>query len=540
MQADLVLYNGDIHTMDRRHPRATAVAIYKDRFVALGSDDAMRSLLMGDGYAVNLGGRTVTPGFIDAHIHFLSYGLSLREIDLVNTSTLAAAQERVRARSAETPPGQWLIGRGWDQSVWGDGAFPHKADLDAVTTLHPVFLRRKCGHVGWANSAALALAGITAQTPDPDGGEIERDDRGEPTGILKENALGLMFKLLAEPTPEEAMDAVRVAMQNVHRMGIVGVHNLEGAAALRAMQQLRHTGELKLRVMAQIPEADLDAAIQLGLQSGLGDEFLRIGAVKVFSDGALGARTAWMIEPYEGEAGNYGIAVADAEHMKAVVDKAIRAGFAVFTHAIGDMANRVVLDAIESSRRAGNGLNLRHRIEHAQVLHPDDLDRFAALGVIPSMQPIHCTQDMLVADKHWGARSRYAYAWRTLWDSGATLAFGSDAPVETPDVLQGIHAAVTRVRADGTPGGNGWIPEERIAVHEAVRAYTAGAAYAGGEENLKGTITPGKLADLVVLSQDIFSINPMAILETDVVATVFGGRFVHDTAGFARESATGI
>ena len=321
-------------------------------------------------------------------------------------------------------------------------------------------------------------------------------------------------------------------MHNVHRMGIVGVHNLEGAAALRAMQHMRQTGELKLRVMAQIPEADLDAAIQLGLQYGLGDEILRIGAVKVFSDGALGARTAWMIDPYEGEPDNHGIAVASADHMRAVVEKAARAGFPVFTHAIGDMANRVVLDAIEASRRAGIGLNLRHRIEHAQVVHPDDLDRFAALGVIASMQPIHCTQDMLLADKNWGARSRYAYAWRTLWDSGAILAFGSDAPVETPDVIQGIHAAVTRTRADGTPGGNGWIPEERIAVHEAVWAYTAGAAYAGGEEQIKGTVTPGKLADLVVLSQDIFSINPAAILETEIVATIFGGDVVHN-AGLA-------
>jgi predicted amidohydrolase YtcJ len=282
-----------------------------------------------------------------------------------------------------------------------------------------------------------------------------------------------------------------------------------------------------LRVMAQIPEAELDAVMALGIQSGLGDELLRIGAVKVFSDGALGARTAWMIDPYEGEPQNFGISVASADHMKEVVEKASRAGLAVFTHAIGDKANRVVLDAIEASRRAGIGLHLRHRIEHAQVLHPDDLDRFAALGVIPSMQPIHATQDMLLADKHWGSRSRYSYAWRTLWDSGAVLAFGSDAPVETPDVIQGIHAAVTRQRADGAPGGDGWIPEERIRVEEAVWAYTVGAAYAGGEEAIKGSITPGKLADLAVLSQDIFSVNPMAILETDVTATVVGGEFVH-------------
>lgn len=527
MQADLVLYNGNIHTMDRDRPRASAAAIRGDRFVAVGEDDEMRDLLAPGGRAVDLGGRTVTPGFIDAHIHFLSYGLSLRAIDLINTPTLASAQERVRARAKTTPAGQWLTGRGWDQSVWADGRFPNRGDLDVISAEHPIFLSRKCGHVGWANSIALKLAGIHADTPDPDGGEIERDSAGQPTGILKENAQGLIFRILAEPSLDEAVDAVRAAMRAVHKMGIVGVHNLEGTIALRAMQQLRAAGELKLRVMAQIPEAELDAAIALGIQSGLGDELLRIGAVKVFSDGALGARTAWMIDPYEGEPGNRGISVASAEHMKEVVEKASRAGIAVFTHAIGDRANRVVLDAIEATRRAGIGPHLRHRIEHAQVLHPHDLPRFAALSVIPSMQPIHCTQDMLVADKHWGARSRYAYAWRTLWDSGAILAFGSDAPVETPDVIQGIHAAVTRCRADGTPGGDGWIPEERIRVEEAVWAYTVGAAYAGGEDAIKGSIAPGKLADLTVLSQDIFTVNPMAILETDVTATVVGGEFVH-------------
>ena len=531
MQAELVLYNGKIHTMDPATPQVSAVAIRDDRFIAVGSDAAMRDLFAVPGKAVDLGGRTVVPGFIDAHIHFLSYGLSLREIDLANTSTLASAQERVWTRAEATPSGQWLTGRGWDQSVWGEGAFPSKADLDAITTAHPIFLRRKCGHVGWANTKALALAGISAETPDPQGGEIERDTRGQPTGILKENAMHLIFKLLAEPSHEEAVDAMRAAMQTVQRMGIVGIHNLEAAPALRALQHLRKTGELKLRVLVQIPEADLDAAIQMGLQSGLGDEILRIGAVKVFSDGALGARTAWMIEPYEGEPQNYGISVASAEHMKAVVEKASRAGIAVFTHAIGDRANRVVLDAIEASRRAGIGLSLRHRIEHAQVLHPADIGRFAALGVIPSMQPIHATQDMIMADKHWGTRSRYAYAWRSLWDSGASLAFGSDAPVETPDVIQGIYAAVTRCRADGAPGGEGWIPEEKISVAEAVWAYTAGAAYAGGEETLKGTITPGKLADLTILSQDIFTVNPKALLETEVVATIFGGEFVHDSGG---------
>jgi predicted amidohydrolase YtcJ len=277
----------------------------------------------------------------------------------------------------------------------------------------------------------------------------------------------------------------------------------------------------------QIPEDNLDAAIQAGLQSGFGDERLRIGGVKVFADGALGARTAHMLEPFEGEPDNTGIAVSDADHLRYVVDKASRAGIAAFVHAIGDRANRETLDAVEASRQAGEGLNLRHRIEHVQILHPDDIPRLAPLGVIASGQPIHATQDMLLADALWGERSAGAYAWRSLQKAGAVLAFGSDCPVEDLNVMMGIHAAVTRRRADGSPGPEGWYPEQRLTVFDAVHAYTAGAAYASGEEAVKGTLSPGKLADLAVLSQNIFAIDPMDILETEVVATLFDGEFVH-------------
>lgn len=528
MQATLVLFNGNIQTMDAAQPRAQAVAIAGDRVVAVGSNQEIRARLAEGGATIDLGGRTVTPGFIDAHLHFLSYGLSLRQIALIGVPTLAQAQARVAEKAAATPAGHWLLGRGWDQSLWPVNAFPTRQDLDRVTTDHPVFLRRKCGHAGWANSRALALAGITWATPDPAGGEIVRDPAtGEPTGILLERAMDLVAKLQKEPSDEEAVAAVRTAMATVHRMGIVGIHNMEGAPALRAFQQLRRNGELKLRVLQQIPEADLDAALQLGLQSGMGDEWLRIGALKIFADGSLGARSALMIEPYEGEPHNYGIAVSTAEHLKQQVMKAARAGLAVHIHAIGDQANRNVLDAFAATRKAGIGLHLRHRIEHAQVLHPQDLPRFAELGVIPSMQPIHCTQDMVIADQNWGARSRGAYAWSSLLSTGAVLAFGSDAPVETPDVLQGIYAAVTRRRADGYPGADGWYPEECVSVQEAVYAYTVGAAYAGSEEDRKGVLRPGMAADLAVLSTDIFQADPAQLLETTVVGTMVGGEFVY-------------
>jgi predicted amidohydrolase YtcJ len=528
MPVNLVLYNGSVHTMDAARPRARAIAIASNRIFALGDDARMRALLGPGGTAIDLRGRTVVPGFIDSHLHFMYYGLSLLEIDLMAVPTLAEALARVSARAEKTPAGQWLTGRGWDHSLWAGGAFPSRHDLDRVAPEHPVWLRRKCGHVGWANSRALDLAGITAATPDPPGGAIERDSAGgEPTGILKETAMDLMAHLFQDPSPEEGASSVKAAMANAHKHGLVGVHTMEGTAAFLAFQKVRADGELNLRVLMQIPEENLDAAIQVGLQSGFGSERLRIGGVKIFADGALGARTAYMLEPFEGEPDNLGIAVSDAEHLRQVVGKASRAGIAAFVHAIGDRANREVLDAVEASRRAGEGLHLRHRIEHTQILHPADIPRLVQLGVIASMQPIHATQDMLLADALWGKRSAGAYAFRSLLAAGTALAFGSDSPVEDLNVLVGIHAAVTRRRADGSPGPEGWYPEQRLTVEEAVHAYTAGAAYASGEETVKGALTPGKLADLVVLSQDIFAIDPMAILETEVLATLFDGEFVY-------------
>ena len=552
MQTNLILYNGDIHTMNPAAPRGRALAIAGARIVAIGDDDEIRALGAPAGKAVDLHDRTVTPGFTDAHLHFLSYGIGLQEIELAGVPTLEEALALVAARAAQTLPGQWLTGRGWDHTLWGSGEFPTRHDLDRAAPEHPVFVRRKCGHAGWANTAALELAGITAATPAPFGGAIDHDPAtGQPTGILKDAAMELMFRLFREPSLDEATAAIQAAMPHAHRAGLVGVHTMEGAGAFRAFQALQAAGKLKLRITMQIPEENLDAAIQAGLRSGFGNAWLRIGGVKIFSDGALGARTAYMLEPFEGYPDSYGLPMGTVEHLREVIAKASRAGIASFVHAIGDRANREVLDAIaaaraeegvvgrlqiaNSKRQAANddlqsaicNSPLRHRIEHAQIVHPDDQPRFAALGVIASMQPIHATQDMLIADALWGQRSAYAYPWRSLLYSGAALAFGSDAPVETLSVMAGIHAAATRRRPDGAPGPAGWYGEQRLSVEEAVYAYTVGAAFASGEEALKGSLAPGKVADLAVLSQDIFSIDPMAILETEVVGTMVGGEWVH-------------
>jgi hypothetical protein len=519
--------------MDSATPRAQAIAIVGNRVLAVGGDSEMRALLDPEGNALNLDGRTVVPGFTDAHLHFMSYGLSLKQVDLAEVPTKTEALERVAVGVEATPAGHWVHGRGWDHSLWEGGAFPTRWDLDSVAPDHPVYLRRKCGHVGWANSRALDLAGITAATPAPFGGAIDHDpETGELTGILKELAMDLVARLFEEPTLDEATAAIKAAMAHAHRLGITGVHTMEGPTALRAFEQLEVDDALAMRILIQVPEKNLDAAIQMGLRSGFGNERLRIGGVKMFADGALGARTAYMLEPFEGEPDNYGIPVATADHLREQVVKASQAGLAAFVHAIGDRANREVLDAIGASRQQGVGTDLRHRIEHTQVLHPDDIPRLAQMDVIASMQPIHATQDMLLADDLWGARSAGAYAFRSLLDSGAVLAFGSDSPVEDLNVMKGIHAAVTRRRADGSPGADGWYPEQRLTVDEAVFAYTAGAAYASGEEAIKGTLSPGKLADLVVLSHDIFAIAPMAILDTKVMGTMFDGRFVYNHEDF--------
>jgi predicted amidohydrolase YtcJ len=529
MHAGLVLYNGKIYTMDRASPQVQAVAIAGNRIAAVGDDDQIKSLLASGGEAIDLKGRTVVPGLTDCHIHFVEYALRLTRIDLAGIASRAEAIRRVAERAQAAKPGEWLLGGGWDRNLWEDPSFPTKEDLDFVTPHNPVALSSKDGHSLWVNSLALARASITAETPSPSGGEIERQPgTGEPTGILKENAEDLVEKVIEKPSLEAIQAALKVAMANAQRAGLTGIHDCEGERAFAAFQELLNRGEFGLRVLMHIPVKNLDAAIGLGLRTGFGSDKLRVGGIKMFADGALGSRTAAMLAPYEDEPFNLGIAVTSKEGMRELVRKASRAGISAAIHAIGDRANRDVLDILEKSHQSGEGMGLRHRIEHVQLLNPADIPRLAKLSVIASMQPIHATSDMDMVERHWGEeRGQGAYAWRSLLDAGTVLAFGSDCPVETLDPLVGIHAAATRRRADGSPGPEGWHPQERITVEDAVRAYTLGAAYASGEEREKASISPGKLADLVVLSHDIFAIPPMTILETEVEATILDGKFVY-------------
>jgi predicted amidohydrolase YtcJ len=398
--------------------------------------------------------------------------------------------------------------------------------LDGVTGMRPALLPDKSGHAAWANSRALRMAQIGENTPDPAGGQIQRDDVGRPTGILFETAIDLVKKIIPKPSPESLMAAMKLGQQACLRAGLTGLHDYDGRACFHALQALHQAGDLEFRVVKNIPVDYLDHAIGVGLRSGFGDEWLRVGGVKMFADGALGPRTAAMLAPYEGEPENRGIVVTDKEEMMAHASRASAAGLSLTVHAIGDRANHDVLDVYEAVRleeQARGGSRLRHRIEHFQIAHPSDFQRLSNLNVVASMQPIHATGDMEMADRFWGARSEYSYAWRRVLDAGGMLAFGSDAPVEPIEPLLGLHAAVTRQQADGSPGTEGWHPDQRLTMDTAIRAFTMGAAMACGQENHLGSITKGKLADLTIYEQDIYEISSAQLLEVAIAGTMVGG-----------------
>jgi predicted amidohydrolase YtcJ len=560
----MIATNGPIYTMDASQPMAEAVAVAGDRVVAVGRATDVAALHGPATEILDLGGRPLLPAFADSHIHFLNTALALQQLDVSRARSAAEAAATVAERAADTLPGQWLHGRGWDRNVWHDTTLPTKATLDGAAPLHPVVLRSKDLHSMWVNSLALSQAGITAATPDPPGGVIVRDaDTGEPTGILLERACKILSRALPRPTDAECAAALRAAMPLAWAAGITSIHQMgdkPDGRAFHGFQILHQRGELELRVLYYLPRENLTAAVALGVRSGLGDRRLRVGGVKLYADGALGSRTAWMLEPFDDEPHNYGVPWLEPDELREVVREAGRAGLAVAVHALGDRANREVIEAIAAARRVERGAPLRdgsrqgdsqnplstgpslrgrghtsaahpalrHRIEHAQLLHSDDFPRLARHGIIASMQPIHCPSDRAMADLHWGEpRCAGAYAWRSMLDAGVHLAFGSDAPVEPLDVLTGIHAAVTRQRADGSPGPSGWHAEQRVSVAEAVHGYTMGAATAAGEEQWRGSITPGKLADLVVLSEDIFHCAPTDILTTRVDLTFLDGRLIH-------------
>ncbi len=552
----LLFFGGPIHTLTDRSPQVEAVGVRGDRIVAVGTKACVEAALGTAGgrrpRPIDLKGATLLPGLVDSHTHFLDYALFLDFVDLDGIRTLQQALDQVAKFAASVPKGHWVRGGRWNKNLWG--RFPSRHDLDRVVPDHPVALSSKDMHSWWLNSAGLRLVGVTRDTPDPPGGEIERDAGGDPTGILKENAAMFLWDAIGQMGPSGHAASLRKAIGLAHEMGLVGLCDMEGREALKHYQALERDGDLSLRVWMYVPSDMVPHLGAIGVESGFGGRNVRIAGIKAFLDGSLGSQTADMLAPFEGGAGR-GIATMTPEAFGDLVDRASAEGLAVAVHAIGDRATRTALDAFEKHRLARRGAGLRHRIEHLQLLDPGDLPRVGRLGVVASMQPLHGPSDRDIADKHWGPkRSRFGYAWRSVAASGAVLAFGSDVPVETCDPLQGLFAAVTR-RHPAEPAREPWYFEQAVTPLAAVRAYTIGAAWAVGAESERGSLEPGKLADFTILSEDILNVGAASaegrparagsraataggptpaeaeafgevVLKTKVVATVVGGRFV--------------
>ncbi len=532
---DLILHNARIYTQWPERPWVQAVAVQKDRIIAVGNNADILELAQPHTHLIDARGRLVLPGFTDAHIHLFDLARRQGQLALYNTRSLAHALGRLRVYALRLPAGVWALGYGWNESQWPERRFPTRLELDAVTGQRPAVIWRTDLHAAVANSEALRRAGIGPETPNPPSGVIDRDAAGQPTGVLRELAINLVRKAI--PPMDEAAAAANLqeVAAGLHRLGIVGAHDQrmkdnaeEGPEALRLYQRLTARGELSLRISCNLEATHLDTIIELGLQSGFGDEWVRFGHVKLFSDGSLGARTAWMLAPYENDPANTGMFLTPPAEMTRLIQKAHRHGVAISIHAIGDRANRTVLDIFDEVLAAGSDAPplIPHRIEHVQTIQPQDQPRLAKLGVTASVQPIHCTDDIPNTDRLWGDRGRNAYPFRNLLDTGAVLAFGSDAPVASPNPWWGIQAAVTRQRSDGSPAG-GWHPEQRLSVKEAVRAYTLGPAAAIGQAHQQGRLAPGYLADLILLDRDIFAIPPAQLPETRVLLTLLGGDIVH-------------
>ena len=523
-----ILHNGNIITLDESRPRASALAVSYGRVVAVGGDADIAPLAGRDTTLVNLDGKTILPGLTDAHLHWEAQAKSMRSVNVFEVASKAEALRRVHERAERTLPGEWITGQGWAQDLWDDRAFPTKADLDAVAPRSPVYLSAKSGHAGWVNTRALMAAGVSDSTPDPPGGEIMRDEDGAATGILLETAMDLVSDHIPAPTPDQLADMMLDAQDHALRRGLTMIHDFDEPSCLVALQILRERGQLAMRVVKQINQRWLDAALSSGIRRNFGDDWIRIGALKLFADGALGPKTALMFEPYAGEDWNTGMALVDKEEMVEFVSRASAMGLPSSIHAIGDKAVHDVLDVFETARKQESARgetrdSRRHRIEHVQIIHPQDAHRLTQLDVIASMQPIHATSDMPTADRYWGERTKWSYNPRLQLDQGARVAFGSDAPVEPLDPLLGIHAAITRQR-DGKPEG-GWHPEARISLQEALFGYTRGPAWAAEMEDRLGILREGYLADLVALDRDITQTPPDEIPALQVLGAMVDGEW---------------
>ncbi len=531
--AELIFTNARIYTVDDGRPMAQALAVRGGRVQFVGSERGALMLRGPNTRVVDLDGQTVIPGMIDAHAHLVGLGEALRTVDLKETRSYQEVIDRVVARAREVPAGTWIIGRGWDQNDWGNTAFPTHEQLSRAVPDHPVYLTRIDGHAALVNTRAMQMAEVVRTTPDPDGGRVERDAEGNPSGVFVDNAQNIIGARIPATSVQELRAQIDTSVKEMHRWGLTGMHDAGATRqTIDLYEELAGSGRLDLRLYVMIGDDSTAIAhfLQRGPQSALHDGRLWIRSIKLYGDGALGSRGAALLDDYSDEPGNSGLLISPQTHIRSVAERALRAGFQVNVHAIGDRGNRMVLDAFDEAFTTVPRPDHRFRVEHAQILNHQDLHRFAAMDVIPSMQAVHQTSDMYWAANRLGVeRLRGAYAWRSLLDTGMPIPNGSDFPVERVNPLFSFHSAISRQDDNDYPAG-GWYPEQRMTREEALKSITIWPAYAGFQESLLGSLTPGKYADFVVLDQDIMRVPAEAVLDTRVLETWIGGKRVYQRA----------
>jgi predicted amidohydrolase YtcJ len=532
--ADLIIRNAKIWTVDKSHPAAEAVAVLGDRIVAVGSNSDIDVWRGTHTRLIDASGKLLLPGFNDSHVHFVDGGRSLASVQLNDATSAGEFARRIAEQVKQTPKGEWVTGGDWDETKWTPAAMPSKELIDSFSLDTPIFVGRYDGHMGLANSVVLRLAGITAQTPDPPGGVIVRDAKGNPTGALKDAAMDYVFKIAPALSHDERMRAVKRALAHAASVGVTSVQHMNPEFAdIAVYSELRERGELTTRIYAAPLIPSVDDQLKIGIRHAFGDPFLRIGALKAYADGSLGSATAYFFDPFSNQPDNHGILSDEMHPVSLMQDRMMRAdaaGLQICTHAIGDQGISIILDLYSEVVKAHGERDRRFRIEHAQHMAAKDFDRFAQLHVIASMQPYHAIDDGRWAEGRIGHdRASRTYAFRTFLNHGVRLAFGTDWNVAPLNPMFGLYAAVTRATLDGK-NPNGWFPEQKLTVAEAVEAYTMGSAYAEFQEKEKGSITPGKLADMVLLSDDIFAIDPVKIRNVKVTTTFVGGKIVWDGA----------
>jgi predicted amidohydrolase YtcJ len=528
--ADLVIVNGHVYTVDAKQPKAEAVAVAGDRIVAVGSDKEIRRWIGPNTRTIDAHGHTVMPGFIDSHVHFVDGGASLSSVQLKDAATPEQFTARIGAYARTLEPGEWVLEGEWDNDRWG-GELPTRAWIDRVTPRNPVFIERYDGHMALANSLALKLAGVTKQTKAPAGGEIVRDAAGNPTGIFKDAALALVDKAIP-PSTERLRRSILAALAEARKDGVTSVDDISLAPHVRMYQRLREAGKLTARIYCITPMPDWQSLAREGIEANFGNDWIRLGAVKGFADGSIGSRTALMFEPYTDQPNNRGLMnqmMYPKGNMLRMALGADKAGLQIAVHAIGDRANRIMLDVYSQVEKEDGPRDRRLRIEHAQHLRPQDFDVFAGLDVIASVQPYHAIDDGRWVEARIGhERARTSYAYGMLLKHGVRLALGTDWPVAPLNPILSVYAAVTRATLDGKHPG-GWFPENKLTLEQAIYGYTMGSAYAQFSENEKGSLTPGKLADIVVLDRDLFAIPAARIKDAHVRETIVGGKVVYSS-----------